>query len=54
METLVYLLGAQGDGEGVPGVSGTVTIGTQNIAADRLDALIVRARQGSFEIVKAR
>ena len=35
-------------------VSGTVTIGRENIAADPLDALIIRARQGSFEIVKTR
>jgi hypothetical protein len=33
-------------------VSGTVMVGDENIAGDPLDALIIRARQGSFEIVK--
>lgn len=35
-------------------VSGTVMVGRDNIAGDPLDALIIRARQGSFEIVKTR
>jgi hypothetical protein len=35
-------------------VSGTVMVGDENIAGDPLDALIIRARQGSFEIVKTR
>ena len=33
-------------------VSGTVLIGKENLGAAPLDALIIRARQGSFEIVK--
>ena len=35
-------------------VSGTVTIGKQNLAADLVDALIIRATQGSFEMVRTR
>ena len=35
-------------------VSGTVMVGDENIAGDPLDALIIRARQGSFEIVRTR
>jgi len=33
-------------------VSGSVTIGKQNFATDVVDALMVRATQGSFEIVR--
>ena len=35
-------------------VSGTVTVGKQNLAADPVDALIIRATQGSFEVVRTR
>ena len=35
-------------------VSGTVTIGKQNLATDLVDALIIRATQGSFEVVRTR
>jgi hypothetical protein len=35
-------------------VSGTVTIGKQNLATDVVDALIIRATQGSFEFVRTR
>src|SRR6476659_2697607 len=35
-------------------VSGTVTIGKQNLATDLVDALIIRATQGSFEMVRTR
>lgn len=35
-------------------VSGTVMVGAENIAGDPLDALILRARQGSFEVVRTR
>jgi len=35
-------------------VSGTVTIGKQNLATDLVDALIIRATQGSFEFVRTR
>jgi hypothetical protein len=35
-------------------VSGTVTVGKQNLATDPLDALIIRATQGSFEVVRTR
>ena len=35
-------------------VSGTVTIGKQNLATNLVDALIIRATQGSFEIVRTR
>ena len=35
-------------------VSGTVTLGKQNLATDVVDALIIRATQGSFEIVRTR
>jgi hypothetical protein len=33
-------------------VSGTVMVGKENIAGDPMDALIIRARQGSFEVVR--
>lgn len=35
-------------------VSGTVTVGKQNLAADPVDALIIRATQGSMEVVRTR
>jgi hypothetical protein len=35
-------------------VSGTVTIGKTNLATDVVDALIIRATQGSFEVVQTR
>jgi hypothetical protein len=35
-------------------VSGTVTIGKQNLATNLVDALIIRATQGSFEVVRTR
>jgi hypothetical protein len=35
-------------------VSGSVTVGKQNLANDLVDALIIRATQGSFEIVRTR
>ncbi|HKT59027.1 MAG TPA: hypothetical protein VJQ46_03190 [Gemmatimonadales bacterium] len=35
-------------------ISGTVTVGKQNLAADPLDALIIRATQGSLEVVRTR
>ena len=35
-------------------VSGTVTIGKTNLATDLVDALIIRATQGSFERVRTR
>jgi hypothetical protein len=35
-------------------VSGTVMVGDRNLAADPLDALIIRATQGSFEVVRTR
>jgi hypothetical protein len=35
-------------------VSGTVLVGRQNLATDPVDALIIRATQGSFEVVKTR
>jgi hypothetical protein len=35
-------------------VSGTVTVGKQNLATDLVDALIIRATQGSFEVVRTR
>jgi hypothetical protein len=35
-------------------VSGTVTIGKQNLATDVVDALIIRATQGSLEMVRTR
>ena len=35
-------------------VSGTVLLGDEDLATDLLDALIFRARQGSFEIVRTR
>ena len=35
-------------------VSGTVTLGKQNLAADPVDALIIRATQGSMEVVRTR
>ena len=35
-------------------VSGTVTVGKRNLATDPVDALIIRATQGSFEIVRTR
>jgi hypothetical protein len=35
-------------------VSGTVLVGEENLAAAPVDALILRARQGSFEIVRSR
>ena len=34
--------------------SGTVTMGKQNLATDLVDALIIRATQGSFEMVRTR
>ena len=35
-------------------VSGSVTVGRQNIATDPVEALIIRATQGSFEVVRTR
>jgi hypothetical protein len=35
-------------------VSGTVTVGKQNFATDPVDAVMVRATQGSVEVVKTR
>jgi hypothetical protein len=35
-------------------VSGTVTVGKQNLAADPVDALVIRATQGSLEVVRTR
>jgi hypothetical protein len=35
-------------------VSGTVTVGKTNLAADPVDALIIRATQGSLEVVRSR
>jgi hypothetical protein len=35
-------------------VSGTVTIGKTNLATDVVDALIIRATQGSVEMVRTR
>ena len=35
-------------------VSGTVTLGKQNLATDLVDALIIRATQGSLELVRTR
>ncbi len=35
-------------------VSGTVMVGDRNLADDPLDALIIRATQGSFEVVRTR
>ena len=35
-------------------VSGTVTVGKQNLASDPVDALIIRATQGSLEVVRTR
>jgi hypothetical protein len=35
-------------------VTGTVTLGKQNLAADPVDALILHATQGSFEVVRTR
>lgn len=35
-------------------VSGTVTVGKQNLATDPVDALIIRATQGSLEMVRTR
>lgn len=35
-------------------VSGSVTVGKQNLAVDPVDALIIRATQGSFEVVRTR
>ena len=35
-------------------VSGTVMVGRDDLAADPLEALIIRARQGAFEIVRTR
>ena len=35
-------------------VSGSVTVGKKNLAADPVDALIIRATQSSFEVVKTR
>ena len=35
-------------------VSGSVTIGKQNVATAPVDALIIRATQGSFEVVRTR
>ena len=35
-------------------VSGSVTVGKKNLATDPVDALIIRATQGSFEVVKTR
>jgi hypothetical protein len=31
-----------------------VTVGKQNLATDLVDALIIRATQGSFEVVRTR
>jgi hypothetical protein len=35
-------------------VSGSVTVGKQNLATDPVDALIIRATQGSLEVVRTR
>jgi hypothetical protein len=35
-------------------VSGSVTVGKQNLATDPVDALIIRATQGSFEVLRTR
>lgn len=35
-------------------ISGTVTLGKQNLATDPVDALIIRATQGSLELVRTR
>jgi hypothetical protein len=35
-------------------ISGTVTIGKQNLATEPVDALIIRATQGSLELVRTR
>jgi hypothetical protein len=35
-------------------ISGTVTIGKTNLATNLVDALIIRATQGSFEMVRTR
>ena len=35
-------------------VSGTVTVGKQNLATDPVDALIIRATQGRLEVVRTR
>ena len=35
-------------------VSGSVTIGKTNVATDAVDALIIRATQGTFEVVRTR
>jgi hypothetical protein len=35
-------------------VSGTVTVGKQNLATEPVDALIIRATQGSLEVVRTR
>jgi hypothetical protein len=35
-------------------VSGTVTVGKQNLATDPVDAVILRATQGSLELVRTR
>ena len=35
-------------------VSGSVTVSKQNLATDPVDALIIRATQGSFEVVRTR
>ena len=35
-------------------ISGTVTVGKQNLATDPVDALIIRATQGSLEVVRTR
>ena len=35
-------------------VSGSVTIGKTNVATDPVDALIIRATQGAFEVVRTR
>ena len=35
-------------------ISGTVTVGKQNLAAEPVDALIIRATQGSLELVRTR
>jgi hypothetical protein len=35
-------------------VSGSVTVGKQNLATDPVDALIIRVTQGSFEVVRTR
>lgn len=35
-------------------VSGSVMVGKQNLATDQVDALIIRATQGGFEVVRTR